>query len=322
MSFRHLKRFGERMAIPIPSDEDGLTGRECPNPECLGYFKIEFGTGLKGKNLPCHCPYCGHTADHDTFWTPEQLEYAQSIALNTIQKALRQDMREWDRQLKRQTRNSFLKLRVEYKGHPHPIRYYREKELETNVVCEQCTLHYAIYGVFGYCPDCGVHNSRQILDKNLELARKELTIAQESGDDEEFSAYLIADALENAVSAFDGFGRESCKVTAVKAANPDQAERISFQNLSRADDRLQKLFGFRLSDGLSSDEWDFVFKCFQKRHLLAHKMGVVDEAYISASGDTDAVVGRKIVIRANEVNELIQHLHTMGQHLITQLATT
>ena len=208
-------------------------------------------------------------------------------------------MREWDRQLKRQTRNSFLKLRVEYKGHPHPIRYYQEKELETSVVCEQCTLHYAIYGVFGYCPDCGMHNSRQILDKNLELARKELTLAETAEDDEDFAAYLVADALENAVAAFDGFGRECCRVYAAKATEPGQAENLSFQNISRADDRLQKLFGFRLSDGFTPDEWNFVFKCFQKRHLLAHKMSVVDEAYVSATGDIEAVVGRKVSDRVS-----------------------
>ena len=61
---------------------------------------------------------------------------------------------------------------------PHPIRYYREKKLETEVICDACTLRYAIYGVFGWCPDCGVHNSLQILIKNLELANKELALAE------------------------------------------------------------------------------------------------------------------------------------------------
>ena len=63
-------------------------------------------------------------------------------------------------------------------GSPHPIRYYREKKLETEVTCSGCTLQYAIYGVFGYCPDCGVHNSFQILQKNLELVAKELQIGR------------------------------------------------------------------------------------------------------------------------------------------------
>ena len=50
---------------------------------------------------------------------------------------------------------------------PTPIRYYSEETLETKVVCDECTLRYAIYGVFAFCPDCGKHNSLQILNKNL-----------------------------------------------------------------------------------------------------------------------------------------------------------
>jgi len=323
MGFRHLKQLSNRLEIPIqlPTDDGGLTGRECPQSDCLGYFKVEFGTGLKERDLPCHCPYCDYTASHDEFWTQEQLEYAQSIALSTVQDAIRQDMQAWDGQLRRQTRNSFIQLRATYRGHPQPIRYYREKELETEVVCEECALHYAIYGVFGYCPDCGIHNSLQILDKNLELARKELAIAESSEDDSEFATYLVADALKNAVAAFDGFGRESCKAYAANAAEPSQAENLSFQNLLRANDRLQKVFGLRLSDSLSPDEWSFVFRCFQKRHLLAHRMGVVDEAYVSATGDTEVVVGRKASISPGDVDDLILHLHTIGQYLVTHLSS-
>jgi hypothetical protein len=72
---------------------------------------------------------------------------------------------------------------------------------------------YAIYGVFGWCPDCGLHNSLQILTKNLELAKKELLLAKSA--DTELANHLIGDALENVVSAFDGFGREICLQKAV-----------------------------------------------------------------------------------------------------------
>ena len=49
---------------------------------------------------------------------------------------------------------------------------------------------------------------------------------------------LIADALENVVSAFDGFGRELCHVYAQKSTNPVEAEAISFQNLAGAQKRV------------------------------------------------------------------------------------
>ena len=93
----HLQHLGDRIPIPIRPDEDGFTGRECPNPNCEGYFKIEFGTGLKGENLPCHCPYCGHTSPHDQFWTKEQLEYAKSVALRKLSGALQQDLKKLER---------------------------------------------------------------------------------------------------------------------------------------------------------------------------------------------------------------------------------
>ncbi len=69
----HLRRLGNSISIPIPPDENGFTGRECPNSDCEGYFKIDFGTVFKGKGLPCHGPYCGHTAGHDRFMTKAQV---------------------------------------------------------------------------------------------------------------------------------------------------------------------------------------------------------------------------------------------------------
>jgi Zn ribbon nucleic-acid-binding protein len=316
---RHLERLGDQMIISIPSDEDGLTGRECPNPDCLGYFKIKLGTGLKGEDLPCHCPYCGHTASPDQFWTQDQIEYAKSVALNQISRALQQDFREMARQLRRASRGSFIQLGMEYKGRPHPIHYYQEKRLETKVTCDARTLEYAIYGVFAYCPDCRTDNSIQILDKNLESAEKQVTLA--GGEDGDFSAYMIADALENAVSAFDGFGRELCAVHAASASNPGRAQNVSFQNLARADQRVQELFGISLSEGLDANEWEFASRCFQKRHLFAHKMGVVDQAYIDASGDTQAVVGRKVSFALDEVTAFIAHLRRLGAYLFAGLTS-
>ena len=95
-------------------------------------------------------------------------------------------------------------------GETPPIRYYREKRLETEVMCSNCALRYAIYGVFAYCLDCGIHNSQQILDKNLELAEKEAALA--GTVESELATRLIEDALENEVSSFDGFGRENCEI--------------------------------------------------------------------------------------------------------------
>lgn len=315
---RNLRGVGNRISVSLPTDENGLTSRQCPNSECNGVFKVKFGTGLKGRNLPCHCPYCGITRDMSEFNTPEQIEYAKSVVMKQLMRAIEKDMREWGRELERSTRNSLIKMKVEFKGHAHPIRYYQEKQIETHVVCEVCTLEYAIFGVFAFCPDCGTHNSLQILNKNLELVEKEIAFAN-TVQDTEIATRLIEDALENAVSAFDGFGRATITAYSNKASDSDQAKEISFQNIEAARRKVQTLFGFDLASGMDSDGWVFVVRCFQKRHLLAHKMGVIDEEYVNKAQDPQAIVGRKVTIVPDEVMRLTALLKIIGKNIVDSL---
>lgn len=281
-----------KFSIQIKPDADGFTGRECPVEECEGYFKIQFGTGLEG-DVPCHCPYCGHTASHDQFFTKEQIEYAKSVALH--------------------------KITVEFlKGRPIAIRYYREKKLETEVICNRCTLRYAIYGVFGYCPDCGTHNSLQILNTNLDIVGKMLSLSKEP-DKKDFAAKLVENALEDAVSSMDGFGREVCKAYAPKSSDAAKAQNISLQNIAKARDQIRSLFNIDITTPLAQDEWASLTRAFQKRHLVAHRMGVIDQQYIDTTGERPSLIGRKVEIKPEEVSELAKGLRKIGSYLSVQL---
>ncbi len=202
-------------------------------------------------------------------------------------------------------------------GDPIPIRHYREKSLETEVVCDHCSLHYAIYGAFAFCPDCGRHNSHQILEKNLDVAGKLLTLA--AGQEMEMARSMREDALENVVSAFDAFGREACRVHAKRAAEPPAVESLSFQSLEGARRRLQDKFGFDLAKGLDAEGWEFVCRCFQKRHLMAHKLGIVDGEYLAKANDPSAIPGRRISVSDDEVRMLVEHMRLLGRFLIAQL---
>jgi hypothetical protein len=313
---KNLRRLGNRIAVPMKSDEEGYVGRECPDKGCLGYFKVTPDTGAKGP-APCHCPYCGYTGEHNSFWTKEQIEYAQSVALNRISEAFLKDLKAMEFNHSPPSGSFGIGISLKVEGRPHPIRYYREKRLETKVTCDSCTLRYAIYGAFGFCPDCGAHNSQQILDKNLELAEKQVALAGQVEPD--LANHLTGNALEDAVSSFDGFGRETCRVRAASSTTPVKAENVSFQNLAGARQKLLDLFGIDLGGSLTSAEWDFACRCFQKRHLLAHSMGVVDEAYLRATADTGAVVGRKVAISIEEVVALVALLRKIGANLLAQL---
>ena len=274
-----------------------------PEQDCLGYFKITPGTGVKGP-APCFCAYCGHTGESNTFFTREQIEYAKSVVLRKVTDALHKDLKSLEFEHKPQGLFGIgLSLKVQ-RSTPLPIRYYREKELETAITCDSCTLRYAIYGVFGWCPDCGVHNSLQILVKNLELARKELALAATAETD--LATHLVGDALGNAVSAFDGFGRELCQ---------RKSSEIRFQNLAAARRKVHDAFGFDFADALRPDEWDAACRAFQKRHLLAHKMGVIDDDYIRKANDTGAILGRRIALSQVEVETSISIVEAMGRRL-------
>ncbi len=314
----HLKRLGNQISVPIKTDEEGYLGRECPEAACEGYFKVKSGTGLTGADIPCHCPYCGHAGPPTEFWTKEQLEYAKSIALRQITDAFRADLKSLE--FEHEPKGPFgigisMKLQP---GPPIPIRHYRERTLETKVTCSSCTLEYAVYGVFGFCPDCGIHNSLQILQRNLELVRKQLDLANAQSDPE-LTRHLLDDALENCVSVFDGFGRELCRLHAGKSSAPNAAGDVSFQNLSRAANRVNQLFGIDLTLALPSNEWQGTTIAFLRRHLLAHKAGVIDAKYLQESGEPSALLGRRIVVSASDISTVAANIEHLAVYLFTAL---
>lgn len=313
----HLRRLGTSIPISIPRDENRFIGRECPQPDCEGYFKIEPGTGLTDEGLPCRCPYCGHADGHDHFWTKEQIEYAKSMALRRITDAIHSDLKELE--FDHKPRGAFgigFSLKVERGAQP-PVHYYRERKLETEVVCANCSLRYSVYGVFAFCPDCGQHNSIQTLEKSLEVVDKMLQMATKAEQD--LAERLIDNALEDCVSTFDGFGRELCRIHAHRVPNSAKAERMNFQNLETARRGFLDLFGIDLSAGVERGAWRAAVMAFQKRHLIAHRLGVADQDYVDKSGDSRAVVGRKVVVNADEVKRLASTINALAAHVVAKL---
>lgn len=289
-------------SVKIHPDADGYTGRECP--VCKKYFKIKFGTGLPGA-VQCHCPYCNHVGPQTEFWTEQQLEYAKSVALNQMTKQLLGSLKQLER---RPDPGAFISIGITVKGQPTPIARYSETELEERITCAACTLEYTIYGTFGYCPDCGIHNSLQILNANFDLTLKILDLAASAAD--EVKAKLIENALEDAVSAFDGYGREHCSKL---------SSRISFQNIASARGAVLRETGKDIAERFSTSEWHFVCDQFQKRHLLAHKMGIIDQEFVAKTDCSPALLGRKVSITSEDVQQLIRHLAMVAEDLFNKV---
>jgi len=284
--------------ITIPPDAEGYTGRECP--ECEKYFKIKFGTGLPDEG-PCHCPYCNHIGPQNEFWTEQQLEYARSIVLNNVTGKMLSQLRTMER---KPDPHAMFSIGITVKGSPTPIAYYAEKDLEQRTTCNSCTLQYAIFGTFAYCPDCGIHNSLQILEVNFGIVEKMLSLAETL--ESSLGKKMIGSALENVVSAFDGFGRKTCDRLGSK---------ITFQNLAAANDKILRLTGTGFLSAIGDADWSFILVQFQKRHLIAHKMGVIDEEYVRKTMAPESEIGRNVSISKEDVTRSITILSKMADFL-------
>lgn len=309
---------GKEFKINLKTDEDDMLGRQCPNDDCSGYFKVKPGTGILNEDFQPTCPYCGSQADSQDFSTQEQIEYAKSLVMREIQTALRADLQKWGKELERKTRGGFIQIKTDYRSTPMPIYYYEEKELETTLTCEECGLVSSVFGKFAYCPDCGVDNTLQILRTNMELVRKLLSKA-EAEENAEFQEFLIHNALEDVVSAFDSFGRNSVRLV-VKNTKKSELS-ISFQNVVRAHERIRAEFGFDLLNGLTIEDWEKVIQSFQKRHLISHNDGIVDNAYLQITNDPEAVLGRKIAVTVEDVEEMLISIEAIAHGLQTGLAS-
>ena len=84
-----------------------------------------------------------------------------------------------------------------------------------------------------------------------------------------------------------------CRVFVAKATDPKKAEEIRFQNIKGAAEKMLDLFSVDFAAGLDSADWVHLQDAFQKRHLLAHKMGVVDASYQKATGVSPSLIGRE-----------------------------
>jgi len=287
MSRSHLERLGGVVATAIPRDSDGYIDRECPSADCHREFKILPGTGLK-EPAPCICPYCGHSAESTEFTTETQRTYAIENAKAQVREAFQSDLRDMVGKLRASApRGGMISVSFELKTSPIRRPFYGHHELETKLVCPKC---------------------------DLALVEKQLQIAANSFDPD-LQRHLVENSLEDVVSAFDGFGRELIRVKASKIGQPTKADGLSFQSLAGAERRLLKDFSLSLDSLFDSGDYDFASRMFLQRHILAHKMGVIDAEYVSKSGDTAARVGHRLNPKSEEIRRLSTVLQGVANRL-------
>jgi len=306
----------ERFFIPIPFDEEGFIGRECPSTTCHPkYFKITSNSVAKGnadKN-ELFCPYCGHK-DHVTqFITKDQKEWAISLVERDVVRSFTEMLEDTFRPLNSYREGGLLSIRVEVKpGYLPSVRHYAEKILKRIVNCDQCGGRYAVFGIALFCPYCGGGNIQVHIktsaDIILAFLDDEGRMTEEHG--KEAGYHLLGNCVEDSVSLFEGFIKEiysrrlSTKLPNDKYLDKMNSIKNSFQNLAKAEEIVRRDLGYSLLQSLSLGDRDFLETQFAKRHVITHNLGMVDPKYLEQVSSWQSS-GEDVPLNSSEIRRMI-----------------
>jgi len=305
--------------IPIEEDEKGYIDKQCPSESCEFIFKLHkdhLETVESNDNV--FCPFCRHEAPSDSWYTIEQIEKGKEeafkVAKNTFHNALKSGADKFNR---RQKRNGFISMSMSVQGgirHTQPIPIEAAEEMQLEIDCESCSAKFAVIGSAYFCPACG-HNSaiqtfsdslRKIKAKkdNLEVVRS--AIKESAGKDEaELTCRSILETcINDGVMAFQRY----CEGIYAQYGEPPFN---AFQRLHQVDELWLKATEKGLNDWLDDEELKVLNVLYNKRHILSHNEGLVDDKYLSKSGDETYKEGQRIVVSQENIDVFVSLLEKM-----------
>lgn len=322
------------ISVPLSLDEKGFIDRSCP--KCSYRFKVKDSCWPSSKTgwppwartiAYAFCPMCGHKAASDNWHTPEQIKAAERIAL---EKAKQQVLSQIDKSLAQLSRsfshNPFIKM--EYR----PSFSYRhiytrtpfDRALERNIVCSKCDASYAVVGSAFFCPVCGENtvvasftSAMSNICKALDALPAAKRAFEESGGVDfakDQIRHLVERSVGDIISAFQSFALRLYEDLGGHGARPND-----FQRLAKGSELFESLTGKAYSEWVTTDQLKFMSLMFQRRHLLEHNNGLVDQRYLDQTNDLGYKAGERIVVRVDDVRKLQAITLALGNGLLSQL---
>jgi len=229
-------------------------------------------------------------------------------------------LKDFERSLKnleRSTNKSFISFKVETSSFNFPIKYYTEKDLETEVICDSCNLVFAVYGIFACCPDCSRLTSMSIFLKSLEASKKRLSVISKLQPNEtELQEVILMDALVAGVSSFDSLGKRLARE--FPSFIPEKPRNL-FQNLDALQEHLSKTLSIKLSDLITEDEYKRLYYLFQVRHISSHNFGEIDSDFVKKVNCDPKLIGSKPTIVKEDLIEFLDVIEKLGIALRSKL---
>ncbi len=168
------------------------------------------------------------------------------------------------------------------------------KHYDSHKICKIDGSEFAVDGVIFRCPTCAIENPREVIKSVVEGVKKDLSTSNDRKN--------LVDCLSTIISHFDGIMRICNNIARKnqKELGLPQIQRInSFQNIVAARDKMINSSSWDMANIVT--DWDKFVRIFQKRHLFAHTLGVVDQAYLDKTGDTEAILGKQVPLSENEI---------------------
>ena len=315
---------GVEIPITLEIDDQGYLDRDCPSEDCGATFKVLFKDWREiVTDEVVYCPICRHENAASEWNILEQDEYICNTALGYVQKkvgdAFRRDSMRFN---STQSSGSFIQMRMSYKPGLAPIAIPASAAaIMTQVFqCEQCNCRYASIGAAFFCPACG-HNSvietfgnTMVTVENtiegLAVFRSSIVEAFGTNVAEDTVRQLLENSMVKLISSFQRYAEASFLNLPNSSAF---AIRMNlFQSMAESDDLWRKATSTGYSDILSSAEFHELSIYFQRRHLLAHRDGIVDQVYINRTGDCSLKAGQRLRIKGNDVLSLVRLLRKLA----------
>lgn len=312
------------ITIEVLSDEKGYYDRQCPNSECEYTFKIHMEDWKeKVSDEKVFCPMCGHTASSDAWYTHEQLEQIQMIAMNHAMRHIHGELNKMFKKSSSSTRNNQF-FKVTYKPSRkitfvnNPIGQREEWQLE--LICQNCGTRSSIIGSAYFCPCCGYNAAEQVFDESIDTIQKMIDskeamytmLSNMYGRDkaETMCRSMIEGSLGDIVSAYQKFAEARFTKLSTKKVRVND-----FQIVEKGSSLFQEQCGRGYETWLSGSELSFMNLMFQRRHILEHNNGIIDERYLRQANDTGYNVGQRLVLKEKEVIRLIYLIKKLGMGL-------
>jgi len=280
----------------IQSDEQGLWGRRCPS--CKTYFR----TDHIGQET--FCPYCSQVAENIAFITEAQRRYLQAFCEAGV------------RAMKTKEPITIDVASVTDVGSEWS---YSEEQQQFHFKCSNCSTQADILGDYGWCPNCGRTNAKELIEgkckaltERFQKADRNITERNERGEEWE-------KINNDCFSHFEAMGKHLQSRLILFPTTPKrkkETHNLNFQRLFDAADSVKTIFGIDLLEHVASEEQTFLKLMLQRRHIVVHNGGRVDEDYLKNSGDAKARLHQRIRVDSNQINRLIPIIRVMSLKLI------